>query len=259
MATSAGNSVDVFVGRDAELVTLRAELERARAGSPRIVLIEGPAGIGKTALLDRFLDVDDDLRILRASGEQWEAFVPYGIVDQLTRGTGISRARILAGREWALPPDEPISVGGLLLDLLGELDGKRPVVIVIDDAQWADLDSLRALLFVLRRLAADPVLTVLTARSEDMGRLPDGLRRLASGRTGTMIDLGALDARQVRAMAISLGLRNFPYRTAQRLHAHTRGNPLYVRTLLTEVPPDRWRDWQPARSEEHTSELQSPQ
>src|SRR5690242_15558519 len=141
MATSAGNSVDVFVGRDAELVTLRAEMERARAGSPRIVLIEGPAGIGKTALLERFLDLDDDLRILRAGGEQWEAFVPYGIVDQLTRGTGISRARILAGREWALPPDEPISVGGLLLDLLGELDGKRPVVIVIDDAQWADLDS----------------------------------------------------------------------------------------------------------------------
>ena len=171
--------------------------------------------------------------------------IPYGVLDQLTRGIGVSRARILAGRERALPLDEPISVGGVLLDLLGELDGKRPVVVMIDDAQWADLDSLRALLFVLRRLAADRVLTLLTARSEDVTRLPEGLRRLADGQTGTAIELGALDARQVRRLAASFGLRDFPYRTAQRLHAHTRGNPLYVRTLLSEVPADRWQDWQP--------------
>lgn len=243
MAAPTHNSLDVFVGRDVELGTLRAEFGHARAGSPRVVLIDGPAGIGKTALIDRFLNGEEDLQVLRASGEPWEALVPFGIVDQLSRGAGISRARILAGRERALPLDEPISVGGLILDLLGDL--KRPVVIVIDDAQWADLDSLRALLFVLRRLVADRVLTLLTARSEDLIRLPDGLRRLASGQTGTTIELKALDARQVRALAVSLGLRDFPYRTAQRLHAHTRGNPLYVRTLLTEVPADRWQDWQP--------------
>jgi DNA-binding CsgD family transcriptional regulator len=166
-------------------------------------------------------------------------------VDQLIRGAGVSRARILAGRERALPLDEPISVGGVLLDLLGELDGDRPIIMMIDDAQWADLDSLRALLFVLRRLAADRVLTLLTARSEDVTRLPEGLRRLADGQTGTTIELGALDARQVRILAASFDLRDFSHRTAQRLHAHTRGNPLYVRTLLSEVPADRWQDWQP--------------
>ena len=117
--------------------------------------------------------------------------------------------------------------------------------MVIDDAQWADLDSLRALLFVLRRLAADRVLTRVDGAVGGLTRLPEGLRRLADGQTGTTIELGALDARQVRALAASLGLREFPYRTAQRLHAHTRGNPLYVRTLLSEVPADRWRDWQP--------------
>jgi DNA-binding CsgD family transcriptional regulator len=237
--------LDVFVGRDAELEILRAKLEHVRAGSPQVVLIEGPAGIGKTALVDRFLKSQEDLHLLRANGEPWEALIPYGVVDQLTRGAGVSRARILAGRERALPLDEPISVGGIILEVLDELNDKRPVVMAIDDAQWADLDSLRALLFVLRRLAAEPVLTVLTVRSEDLGRLPEGLRRLAAGETGTTIEVGALDARQVRALAISLGLRDFPYLSAQRLHAHTRGNPLYVRTLLSEVPPDRWRDWQP--------------
>ena len=55
MTAPAGNATDAFVGRDAELDILRAELEQVRAGSPRVVLIDGPAGMGKTALADRFL------------------------------------------------------------------------------------------------------------------------------------------------------------------------------------------------------------
>ena len=245
MTVPTDQTTDAFVGRDVELDILRAELEQVRSGSPRVLLIDGPTGTGKTALIDRFLQSHDDLQVLRANGEPWEALVPYGIVDQLTRGAGISRSRIFVGRERALPIDEPVSVGGVLLDVLDELDGKRPVVILVDDAQWADLDSLRALLFALRRLVSAQVLTVLTVRSEDLTRLPEGLRRLAGGQTGTTIPLGALDADEVRALAASLGLREFPYRTAQRLQAHTQGNPLYVRMLLSEVPADKWRDWQP--------------
>jgi DNA-binding CsgD family transcriptional regulator len=245
MAAPTEKSTDAFVGRNSELDILQAELDNVRGGSPRFVLIEGPAGIGKTALVDRVLKPHDDAQVLRASGEPWEALVPYGVVDQLTRTAGVSRARIFAGRAQALPVDEPISVGGALLELLGELDNERPVVLVVDDAQWADLDSLRALLFALRRLVADRVLTILTVRPEDLTRIPDGLRRLADGQTGTTLRLGALDASEVRALAISLGLREFPYRAAQRLHAHTKGNPLYVRALLSEVPAERWQDWQP--------------
>src|SRR5919202_4760372 len=114
------------------------------------------------------------------------------------RGPAVSGARLLAGRERALPVDEPVSVGARLLELIGDLDGKRPAVLVVDDAPWADLDSLRALLFALRRLVADHVLTVLTARPEDSGRLPEGLRRLAEGQTGTTLQLGALETGQVR-------------------------------------------------------------
>jgi DNA-binding CsgD family transcriptional regulator len=245
MAAPPEGSTEVFVGRESELNILRAALEQARAGQPRIVLIEGPAGIGKTALVDRVLQLEPDVQVLRASGEPWEALVPYGVVDQLTRGAGIGRTRMLAERERALPVDEPISVGGFLLELLGELDGKRPAVLVVDDAHWADMDSLRALLFALRRLVADRVLVLLTVRPEDIPRLPEGLRRLAEGHTGVALRLGALETTDIQALATSLGLKDFPYRTAQRLHAHTQGNPLYVRALLSEVPADRWRDWQP--------------
>ena len=244
--TTADQSRDVFVGRQTELEMLQATLAHVRAGQPRVVLIEGPAGIGKTALVSRFLRVETDVHVLRASGEPWEALVPFGVVDQLIRVAGGRRASVLAGRERVLPVDEPISVGARLLELMGDLDGERPVVMVIDDAQWADLDSLRALLFALRRLVADRVMALLTVRPEDMARLPEGLRRLAEGPSGRTLRLGALDASQVRNLATSLGLSDFTARTAARLHAHTEGNPLYIRALLSEVAPDRWRDWQPA-------------
>src|SRR5690242_19654446 len=83
-----------FVGRDAELAALRAELARVRSGRSRVVLVEGPPGIGKTAMIDRFLADEPDLTLLRATGEQWEAFVAYGVVDQLMRVAGVSNARL---------------------------------------------------------------------------------------------------------------------------------------------------------------------
>ena len=84
---------DVFVGRETELETLRAQLVQVRAGQPRVVFIEGPAGIGKSALVERFLRSERDVRVLRASGDPWEALVPYGVIDQLVRAAGVSRAR----------------------------------------------------------------------------------------------------------------------------------------------------------------------
>ena len=74
-----------LVGREAELAALRAVLGEVRAGQPRLILLEGPAGIGKTALLDCFVREELDVRVLRATGEQWEAFVSFGVVDQLMR------------------------------------------------------------------------------------------------------------------------------------------------------------------------------
>jgi DNA-binding CsgD family transcriptional regulator len=245
MTVPPEGSPEVFVGREKELYILRSALDQVRAGQHQVVLVEGPAGIGKTALVNRFLDTESDIQVLRASGEPWEALVPYGVIDQLVRGAGASRTMLLAGRERALPVDEPISVGARVLELLGELDAKRPVVLLVDDAHWADLDSLRALLFAVRRLVADQVLTLLTVRSEEASRLPAGLRRLAEGQTGTTLRLGALGTSEVRALATSLGLREFSYGAAERLHTHTQGNPLYVRALLSEVPADRWRTWQP--------------
>ena len=184
---------DSFVGRTAELAALREVLGDVRSGQPQTVLITGPAGIGKTSLVDQFL-LEVDATVLRASGEQWEALVAFGVIDQLLRAAGLSKGLLLAGRNRSLPPEEPVGVGTVLLEALEGLERNAPVVLLVDDAQWADVDSLRALLFALRRLVTGRVLTLLAEREEDAIRLPDGLRRLASGTTGRSLRVDALDS-----------------------------------------------------------------
>ena len=237
--------VDPFVGRHAELNQLRGILAEARGGQPRTVLIEGPSGIGKTALIDRFLHEVEGVNVLRASGEHWEALVAYGIVDQLLRVAGVSGTTVLAGRERSLPAEEPIGVGARLLEVMADLEQKAPLTIVIDDAHWADTDSLRALLFALRRLVAERIVVLLAIRAEESGRLLEGLRRLATGQTGRTLRLSPLAAAQFQQLASALGVHDFSSRAARRLQAHTHGNPLYARALLAELPADRWRTWEP--------------
>ena len=168
-----------------------------------------------------------------------------GVADQLLRTAGV-RADVLPADGTRAQLEQPVGVGALLLTSLEDVERHAPVVLLVDDVQWADVDSLRALLFALRRLVDERVLTLLVARAEDAPELPEGLRRLAGGTTGRSISLDALDSHSVQRLATALGVPQFSMRTAQRVCDHTRGNPLYVRALLTELPADRWQNWEPA-------------
>ncbi|HEY5882240.1 MAG TPA: AAA family ATPase [Nakamurella sp.] len=245
LITSTVGRSDLFIGRAVEREVLRFELAATRAGSPRVVLIEGPAGIGKSALIDHLLLDEPDLTLLRAAGELWEASVAFGVVDQLMRSTKVSRARLFADRERSLPAEEPVGVGRRVLQAIEDLEATSPVVVVVDDAHWADLDSLRALLFVTRRLVDTRVLTLLAQRTEAARRLPEGLRRLAGGRTGRTVELAPLVAADVPDLADRYGVPVISSSAAHRLCEHTNGNPLHMITLLAEVPTDRWKGWEP--------------
>jgi predicted ATPase len=235
---------EVFVGRQTELNNLRAALDQARHGVPQIVVLEGPGGIGKTTLLDRFLNQESDLTVLRVSGEQWEKLLPYALLDQLARVAG-NVGLLLPGTD-ASAAEEPITVGTRLLDLWAELQDERVVVTVIDDAHWADLDSLRAMLFAMRRLVTDRVLVVVAVRDLHSSAVPDGLRRMALGPTGRVIALQALRVNEIAQLASQLGTESLPAGTAERLHRHTEGNPLYLRAVIKQTPADAWRQWEPA-------------
>ena len=230
-----------FVGRQAELALLRAKLDEARSGHPHIVLIEGPPGIGKSALVDRFVRASSDVQVLRASGDESESDLNYGVVEQLVRFAGLAESTGLpAEKRQAAQVGDHVTAGAQILDLLGSLQEQGPVVLVVDDAHWADLPSLRALLFALRRLVADQVLALIVARDEQAAALPEGLRRLVRDQ-GATLRLGGLDAEALRELAEAMGIGMASSRAAQRLHAHTRGNPLHAQALLEELPTDTWR------------------
>ena len=225
-----------FVDRDADLATLREQLDHAREVSPRTVLIDGAPGIGKTALIDRFLADSQGLHVLRVYGDETEALLPFAVVDQLFRQARVDAREIIADSYRIPTAADHVSVGAQILEALGVLQEAGTVVLVIDDAQWADSQSLRALLFALRRLAADRVLTVIAARSDDLSWLPDGLRRLAEQHPNMRLTLGALGPEHLRELAERIGIGKLSARAAQRLHEHTAGNPLHARALLNEWP-----------------------
>jgi DNA-binding CsgD family transcriptional regulator/tetratricopeptide (TPR) repeat protein len=230
-----------FVGRQAELALLRAKLDEARSGHPGIVLIEGPPGIGKTALVDKLAQESVGVHVLRASGEESESLLTYGVVDQLVRLARLDESTASAAeRLQASVAEDHITIGTLLLDLLGGLQEQAPVVVVVDDLHWADPPSLRALLFGLRRLVADRVLALMVVRDEQEPALPEGLRRLVRDH-GATLRLAGLNADDLRELSEAMGLETVSSRAAQRLHTLTEGNPLHARALLEELPADTWR------------------
>jgi predicted ATPase len=158
---------DVFVGREEELATLRAVFADVRREGARTVVIEGEAGIGKSALVEHFLGELEGVPRLRASGDESESHVRFALADQLLRPSGGS----------AIGAAQHVAVGMELLEVMTSVGG----VVVVDDAHLADADSLRALLFAARRLAQSPVLVLLTVRDERL-RADDAAGRPAAAR-----------------------------------------------------------------------------
>jgi ATP/maltotriose-dependent transcriptional regulator MalT len=232
-----------FVGRQPELAFLHAQLDRARAGEPRLVLVEGPAGIGKTALVRHFLAHDGGVWVLRASGEETEASLAFGVLAQLVEpAVTVPAGPLSALRGSEQCPADPLVAGAALVDLLGELQHHSAVVVVLDDAHWADRPSLHALTFALRRLHVDRVLALVLTREGTDPRLPEGLRRVLAGDYGVRLCLAGLDAAELRTLGAQLGVERLPRRAAERLRDHTGGNPLYARALLEELPAETLRD-----------------
>jgi DNA-binding CsgD family transcriptional regulator len=206
-----------FVGRDAELAAVTASVHAAVAGQAQVVWIEGAAGSGKTALLHEVLArLPAACQVLRAEADELAGDVPLGVL------TGL--APIGAGDAFA--------AGMELLALLGAAQDAGPVAVVVEDLHWADAASCRGLLTVARRLDRDKVVFLISSRP---GPRADGWERFCQdpGRCLRVV-LGGLSVAEVSELARRADKALSP-RHAGRLHRHTGGHALYVRTLLSEL------------------------
>src|SRR5215467_14500910 len=231
---AGGPQGDVFVGRKAELAGLADVLARARQGEPWLVTIEGESGVGKTALARRSLTPSSGLITLWARADPSEADFEYGLIGQLLRGVdrqALARYPLLAGE---VVRSSPFAVGVQLLGIIGELQRAGPVVLVIDDVQWADRRSVEALSFAFRRLSVDAVAVILIVRG-DRDQLDATTRRmLLSVAQQRRIVLPGLSVTDVAPLAAALGAGPLGSGAIRRLHDRTGGHTLYLRTVLSD-------------------------
>jgi DNA-binding CsgD family transcriptional regulator len=217
-------------GRQDECVALVRLLERARAGRSAALVLEGEAGVGKTALLDYAISCASDLRVLRAVGVESEMELAFAALHQLCAplldlldGLPSPQRDALAitfGLSAGAVPDR-FFVGLAVLGLLSGAAEERPLLCVIDDAQWLDRASAQALAFVARRLLAESVVMLFAAR--EPGDEFQGLPGLVV--TGLLES----DARDLLRSAIPGRLDD---RVADRIIGEARGVPL----ALLELP-----------------------
>ncbi len=219
-----------LLGRAGECALLDDLVSALRGGESRPLVLRGEAGIGKTALLEHLVESASDLTVIRAVGVESEMELGYASLHQvcapllshLDRLPAPQRAalRVVFGLSEGAPPDR-LLVGLGLLSLLSEAAEERPVLCVIDDAQWLDQASALTLAFVARRLLAERVGVVFAAREpgEELRHLPElEVRGLRNG-----------DARGLLSSAVRLKLDS---QIREQIIVETHGNPL----ALLELP-----------------------
>ncbi len=259
-----------LVGREAEVARLSTVLEASEAGHLQFVLIDGPAGAGKTRLSQHLMERAQarDMLTLTGVAYEQEATLAYGILydalqpyiqaapeavlrRQVGAGTATApRAGILAGVLPALrerlptltpPATDPdrLQLFAAFTDFFAALCSDWPVVLFLDDLQWADTASLELLHHLGRHLTNSRLLILATRREGEEGaqaateRLGAGLE--SAGVPVTVITLGGLDPDHIRPLISNL-LRadpaTIPPALVAQLYAQTEGNPFFMSELV---------------------------
>jgi len=225
-----------LIGRRDERAALDQLAETARGGWSGVLVLRGDAGIGKTALLEYAIAAADDLDVLAVTGVESEAELAYAGLTQLCQPLLDHVQELPAPQREALAtvfglatgsaPDRFV-VGLAVLGLLSAAGQARPLLCVIDDAQWLDRASVHAILFAARRLQVDAIAMVFATRTDndDLSGLPEFVVRGlpdddALALLDTVVATRAAD-RQVRDQVI----------------AEARGNPLALLESPSWITP----------------------
>jgi len=210
-------------------------LEGVRGGQSRVLVVSGEPGVGKTALLDSAISSASGFRVIRAVGVESEMELAFAALQQLCAPMLDRLDRLPAPQQDALgvafglragdAPDRFL-VGLAVLSLLAEMAVDRPLVCVVDDAQWLDRASAQALAFVARRLLAESVVLLLATR--EPGDELEGLPRLV---------VEGLRNGDARALLGSVVRGPLDDRVRERIVAETHGNPLALLELPRGLTP----------------------
>jgi len=243
--------------RDDELARIDAALAEAQGGHGVLLVVEGPAGIGKTALLAaaRTAAAERSMQVLSARGTELERDFAYGVVRRLfeaplAEASGVERAGLLEGDAGAaagllgLPgapafdAPRPWRAGSAFAILHGlywlcaGLAARTPLCIVVDDAHWVDAPSLRFLAYLIARLDELEVALVVAARSGDEAADAGLLAAVTGDASAEAVRLPPLTRAAVAELVEStLGGSPDPAFVDACLRA-TRGSPFLVRGLL---------------------------
>ncbi|WP_344293440.1 BTAD domain-containing putative transcriptional regulator [Agromyces neolithicus] len=248
-----------LVDRATEMAVLRLAVRAVAAGDSACVLIEGPAGIGKTRLLAEAsrTAATEGLRVLSARGSALEQAFGFGVVRQLfersVNGAG-QRDPLLSGAASGAAAvfddvgDEPpvqhgsFAVLHALYWLAVNTSSQGPTVICVDDVQWCDTASLRFLAYLVKRLEGLPLLVLLARRSDE--RHPDDapLAEIAVDPSVTILRPAPLSM-EAAGLLVRERLGEGAEAFVAACHRMTSGNPLLLRQLLRaledeDVRPD---------------------
>ncbi|HYB30906.1 MAG TPA: AAA family ATPase [Solirubrobacteraceae bacterium] len=219
-----------LLGRAQECAALDDLVAAIRRGESRSLVLRGEAGIGKTALLEYLVESGSDLNVVRAAGVESEMELAYASLHQLCApllgqlkqlpAPQVAALRVVFGLSDGAPPDRFL-VGLGVLSLLSEVAGERPLVCVVDDAQWLDLASALTLAFVARRLLAEPVGIVFATREsgQELRHLPE-------------LEVQGLRDRDARGLLRSAATLKLDSQVRDQIIVETQGNPL----ALLELP-----------------------
>ena len=226
-----------MLGRDSECALLDELVSAIRRGESRALVLTGEAGIGKTALLQYLIDSATDMSVIRAVGVESEMELAFAslhqlcapLLDRLERLPLPQRQALetVFGRSVGPPPDRFLVALGILT-LFSEAAEERPLLCVVDDAQWLDQASALTLAFVSRRLLAEPVGLVFAAREPS-----EELRHIAG------LEVRGLATTDARGLLGSVLRFTLDETVRDRLIAETRGNPLALLVLAQSFAATR--------------------
>jgi DNA-binding NarL/FixJ family response regulator len=247
--------------REGALARVDALLTAARAGHGGVLVITGPAGIGKTVLLGaaRERAGQAGMRVLAGRGGELESGFSFGVARQLFEPllagagaaereallAGAARRALIAleGRVGEAPPEAasepPFAVMHGLYWLAVNASAAGPVLVTVDDLHWADQASLRFLLYVADRLAGLPVALALSWRVAEAADGADRLARLEQIAVGGVVSLTPLSRSGVRALLTQEFGTAPAEQFTEACHAVTGGNAFLLRELIQQLRADR--------------------